>query len=518
MFKDTMLKSMMDNLTETEADVTPQWCVDETQVEEGKEAAEVAWEESSDIDDSSSSDDSDFLRSTQRANITTRRILERNLPFHQSKNTLSIGNHNKSALKKMAWFIYHHDWFHLYLRLPTYASVLIFLSLWTSMILVFAGLYIAIDKSHPGDCGLSFTDDDGSIKYGSAFAFSLETTTTVGYGLPGDSNAFFENCPSVQVCIYFHMVLSMMFNAFLFSFFFARLSRCEQRAIQVIFSDKAIVKREFTNGGICRYKLDLRTYDIDSSHPIVEAHVRIYAIKHTPLLVGVSSNEGYHDLKFDPMRVESPNDELGAMLYISAPHIISHHIGMYSPICPPEKKAFAEGGRVPIKSGFVVDSAGFRLRELDSHVETRTGLQCTVCGETYGTYKNLVRHIEQNKRLEANDGVPIIDSHQELNVQKIFKRGESYDRCHSSYGIMDDSNNENAGCYDQFKKHFKECNLEILVIIEGIDPMMSGTFQAMQSYAFEDIVYGGEFAPCMLSDQQEGIAKVDLKRFHKIVR
>jgi hypothetical protein len=180
MFKDTMLKSMMDNLTETEADVTPQWCVDETQVEEGKEAAEVAWEESSDIDDSSSSDDSDFLRSTQRANITTRRILERNLPFHQSKNTLSIGNHNKSALKKMAWFIYHHDWFHLYLRLPTYASVLIFLSLWTSMILVFAGLYIAIDKSHPGDCGLSFTDDDGSIKYGSAFAFSLETTTTVG--------------------------------------------------------------------------------------------------------------------------------------------------------------------------------------------------------------------------------------------------------------------------------------------------------------------------------------------------
>jgi hypothetical protein len=98
------------------------------------------------------------------------------------------------------------------------------------------------------------------------------------------------------------MVISMMFNAFLFSFFFARLSRCEQRAIQVIFSNKAIVKREFTNGGICRYKLDLRTYDIDSSHPIVEAHVRIYAIKHTPLLVGVSSNEGYHDLKFDPMR------------------------------------------------------------------------------------------------------------------------------------------------------------------------------------------------------------------------
>jgi hypothetical protein len=214
------------------------------------------------------------------------------------------------------------------------------------------------------------------------------------------------------------------------------------------------------------------------------------------------------------MIVESPNDELGAMLYISAPHIISHHIGMYSPICPPEKKAFAEGGRVPIKSGFVVDSAGFRLRELDSHVESRAGLQCTVCGETYGTHKNLVKHIEQSQRIERNDKMPTKHSHQELDVRKIFKKGES----RNQNDITDDSNNENAACYNQFKKHFKECNLEILVIVEGIDPMMSGTFQAMQSYSFDDLVFGGEFAPCMISDHDRGIAKVDLKRFHKIVR
>jgi hypothetical protein len=176
-FKGTMLKSMMDNLTETEADVSPQWC-GVGEVGERK----AAWEESSDIDDSSSSDDSDFLRSTQRANVTSRRILERNLPFHQSKNTLSIGNHNRSSLKKLAWFIYHHDWFHLYLRLPTYASVSIFLAIWTLMILTFAGFYTLIDKSHPDvDCGLSIVEDDWKgMTFGPAFAFSLETTTTVG--------------------------------------------------------------------------------------------------------------------------------------------------------------------------------------------------------------------------------------------------------------------------------------------------------------------------------------------------
>ena len=79
--------------------------------------------------------------------------------------------------------------------------------------------------------------------FSAAFAFSLETTTTVGYGLPGSSNAFFEGCPELQVVIYFQMLMSILFNAFLFAFFFARVARCETRGIQVVFSQKAIIKR-----------------------------------------------------------------------------------------------------------------------------------------------------------------------------------------------------------------------------------------------------------------------------------
>lgn len=69
------------------------------------------------------------------------------------------------------------------------------------------------------------------------------------------------------------MLLSMFFNAFLVSFVFARLARCEARAAQVLFSDKAIINREIMPNGITRYVFSTRIYDADSMYPTVEAHV-----------------------------------------------------------------------------------------------------------------------------------------------------------------------------------------------------------------------------------------------------
>lgn len=45
--------------------------------------------------------------------------------------------------------------------------------------------------------------------------------------------------------------------------------------------------------------------------------------------------------------------------------------------------------------------------------------------------------------------------------------------------------------------------------------MVSGTFQALQSYKLNDIVFGGRFAPCM--SQANGKIYVDVDRFHIIV-
>lgn len=161
------------------------------------------------------------------------------------------------------------------------------------MIILFGAAYVGIDHYDPTvNCGLN-PEEGIPINFGSAFAFSLETCTTVGYGLPSGSNAFFDAaCPGLQTVIYLQMVWSMMFNAFLFAFFYTRLAKSDSRGIQVIFSNKALVS--VVNNQV---RFQIRVYDIDGRHPVVEAHVRIYAVsKRRPVP--------------QPLRVLQPNDDL----------------------------------------------------------------------------------------------------------------------------------------------------------------------------------------------------------------
>jgi len=94
------------------------------------------------------------------------------------------------------------NWFHTCLGLSTQTISLALLTIWTLAILFFAGMYILIDNNTELACGLSESSD---LRFNTAFAFSLETATTVGYGLPGPSEAFFENCPWMQFVIYWQV-------------------------------------------------------------------------------------------------------------------------------------------------------------------------------------------------------------------------------------------------------------------------------------------------------------------------
>lgn len=52
---------------------------------------------------------------------------------------------------------------------------------------------------------------------------------------------------------------------------------------------------------------------------------------------------------------------------------------------------------------------------------------------------------------------------------------------------------------EELKDFFKKEIAEIICVVEGIDPLMSGTFQALQSYTFDDIVWNenASYAPCL---------------------
>jgi hypothetical protein len=115
------------------------------------------------------------LRPT-RSNVQLPRLVNRDLPFHQSSNKIAVSNQKHYS---NVWPLLVRDWFHVMLRLPTWSSVTMLLATWTGMILMFAGIYVGLDNKNKNyDCGLG--PPGQPIAWGTSFAFSLETCTTVG--------------------------------------------------------------------------------------------------------------------------------------------------------------------------------------------------------------------------------------------------------------------------------------------------------------------------------------------------
>ena len=279
-------------------------------------------------------------------------------------------------------------------------------------------------------------------------------------GLPGSTNAYFEaNCPEVQVAIYAQMTWSMMFNAFLFAFFFASLSKCENRSVQMVFANKLCIS--IKDGRIC---VSSRCYDIDSSNPVVEAHARMYVMD--------------RKMKMRVLRLHDPNDDMGGMLYASLPTEITHVVDHHSALSP---------RAMPL----IMSSPGLVLRGADSHAGNREEIECPVCGETYGTYERLMKHVQYTRMVEERDGYQLENSHRAFRMPDI-----------SPISL------------EEVKSYIENSISEIVVVVEGIDPQVSGTFQSLQSYKYKDIVWEGEFEPC-LSVKNNQFA-VDLSLFHDI--
>lgn len=410
------------------------------------------------------------------------RLIQRNLPFEQSKNFVEIQNRERdrkitfdSAFK----YVLSHNWFHLMLRWPTFLSISFLVLLWFVLIIIFAYIYVFVDKNAPNaQCGLGNPGE--TIGFSAAFAFSLETCTTVGFGLPNGSNDFFEpECRAVQIAITLQMISSMLFNAFLTAFLWCSLARCEQRGTQVLFSNKAIIEQK--DG---KWLFHVRMYDLDSKLPIVETHVRLYCVSWVDY---DNQARGYEQPQLiQTMRIINPDDDLGGVMFTSVPFNATHHIDFYSPLAPEHLKK---------DLNFMKDH-GLILREADQMCGSNAACCCPVCGETYETFENLERHIAFNKVLEdADKNLPIEGTHRDTNIvkPKLTKRFEL--------------------TKDDIMKNL--IGKEILVVVEGIEPIVSGTFQALHSYKLEDIEFDSCFAPCV--SKTNGKAAVDLDRFHEVI-
>ena len=103
------------------------------------------------------------IASSASASVTAndpplRRLVVRDLPYHQSSNSLRIRHQSKRPLWFYHWYV--EDWFHVALRLRTAVSIFLFVLLWTTFLLIFSAIYHAVDKADPGvNCGLGVPPD-----------------------------------------------------------------------------------------------------------------------------------------------------------------------------------------------------------------------------------------------------------------------------------------------------------------------------------------------------------------------
>jgi hypothetical protein len=69
-------------------------------------------------------------------------------------------------------------------------------------------------------------------------------------------------------------------------------------------------------------------------------------------------------------------------------------------------------------------------------------------------------------------------------------------------------------------EYFKESELEIVVLLEGVDPVTANTLQARHSYTAEDVVWGQRPVQCVFRAPNDNPAStksgcmVDYSKFH----
>jgi len=63
--------------------------------------------------------------------------------------------------------------------------------------------------------------------------------------------------------------------------------------------------------------------------------------------------------------------------------------------------------------------------------------------------------------------------------------------------------------------HLREACMEVICLVEGIEPATSGTLQAQRSYMMEDIAFNASFQRCV-SRSPDGTCQVDLDAFQEL--
>ncbi|MCJ8745371.1 hypothetical protein PDJAM_G00129470 [Pangasius djambal] len=188
----------------------------------------------------------------------------------------------------------------------------------------------------------------------SAFLFSIETETTIGYGY----RVITEKCPEGIALLLVQAILGSIVNAFMVGCMFVKISQPKKRAETLMFSQNAVISMR--DNKLC---LMFRVGDLRNSH-IVEASIRAKLIR------SKQTKEG----EFIPLNQTDINvgfDTGDDRLFLVSPLIICHEFNESSPFwdISQEQLAREEFEIVVILEG-MVEATGMTCQARSSYLDS----------------------------------------------------------------------------------------------------------------------------------------------------
>lgn len=239
--------------------------------------------------------------------IRSHRLLDRDrgATFKQSSGRLKIRRLTRQVSLRSLRI---SDWFHTLVSISTPKLILLSSFVIISSWFLFALLFLIVGR----DCGLKA---DTWLK---ALYLSIETLETIGYGLP---DSYFKSCWGGIFVLGLASLWETFIHAVLIGLVFTRISRATARAGSVCFSEKAIISeiegKPYFMFQVCDFR----------KHQLSEAHIRLYSVRHAETGSGIA-------FQTRAMRLQHPDDELGAMLLLALPQVVVHRIDSSSPFWP----------------------------------------------------------------------------------------------------------------------------------------------------------------------------------------
>ena len=188
----------------------------------------------------------------------------------------------------------------------------------------------------------------------SAFLFSLETQTTIGYG----GRQITPDCPEGVVCLIIQCIIGLLISSTMLGLIFAKASRPHKRSSTIMFSRHAVIGPR--NG---KLYLMFRIADL-RKRQLIESHIRVFLIRRCV------TQEGENIVCFrQPLEITYDDDEDGERIFLFAPVIVLHEINENSPFYDysPNDLLFADFEIVVLLEG-IVESTGMTTQARTSYL------------------------------------------------------------------------------------------------------------------------------------------------------